>query len=134
MVRFGGCCDPLPGDDVLGFVTRGRGVTVHARGCARVFELDPDRQIEVQWDTDKAIPRKVKIRVSSRDKPGILAKVTNTISAAGINISGVKVSIDEKKRAIQSYELWVSNTRTLAAVMKELSRVKGVLSVDRLRG
>ena len=134
MVRFGGCCDPLPGDDVLGFVTRGRGVTVHARGCARVFELDPDRRIEVQWDTEKAIPRKVRIRVTSRDKPGILAKVTNSISAAGINISGVKVNIDEKERAIQSYELWVSNTRTLTAVMKELSRVKGVLSVDRLRG
>jgi GTP pyrophosphokinase len=134
MVRFGGCCDPLPGDDVLGFVTRGRGVTVHARGCARVFELDPDRQIEVQWDTEKAIPRKVRILVTSRDKPGILAKVTNSISAAGINISGVKVNIDDKERAIQSYELWVSNTRTLDAVMKELSKVKGVLSVDRLRG
>jgi GTP pyrophosphokinase len=124
----------LPGDDVLGFVTRGRGVTVHARGCARVFELDPDRQIEVQWDTEKAIPRKVRILVTSRDKPGILAKVTNSISAAGINISGVKVNIDDKERAIQSYELWVSNTRTLDAVMKELSKVKGVLSVDRLRG
>ena len=60
--------------------------------------------------------------------------MTNSISAAGINISGVKVNIDEKERAIQSYELWVSNTRTLTAVMKELSRVKGVLSVDRLRG
>jgi GTP pyrophosphokinase len=134
MVRFGGCCDPLPGDDVLGFVTRGRGVTVHARGCARVFELDPERRIDVQWDAEKAIPRKVSIRITSRDRAGILAKITNAISAAGINISAVKVNVDEKDRAVQSYELWVSDTKTLNAVMKELSRVKGVLSVDRMRG
>ena len=134
MVRFGGCCDPLPGDDVLGFVTRGRGVTVHARGCARVFELDPDRRIDVQWDTAKAVPRKVSIRITSRDRTGILAKVTNAISAASINIAAVKVTVDEKDRAVQSYELWVSNTKALNAVMKELSRVKGVLSVDRIRG
>ncbi len=134
MVRFGGCCDPLPGDDVLGFVTRGRGVTVHARGCARVFELDPERRIDVQWDAEKAVPRKVSIRITSRDKTGILAKITNAISAAGINISAVKVNVDEKDRAVQIYELWVGNTKTLNAVMKELSRVKGVLSVDRIRG
>jgi guanosine-3',5'-bis(diphosphate) 3'-pyrophosphohydrolase len=134
MVRFGGCCDPLPGDDVLGFVTRGRGVTVHARGCARVFELDPERRIDVQWDTEKAVPRKVSIRITSRDRTGILAKITNAISAASINISTVKVSVDDKDRSVQIYELWVGNTKVLNAVMKELSRVKGVLSVDRIRG
>ena len=134
MVRFGGCCDPLPGDDVLGFVTRGRGVTVHARGCRRVFELDPDRRIEVQWDTQNAAPRKVSIRVTSRDRTGILAKITNAISAAGINIAAVKVHADAESRSIQAYELWVSDTKTLNAVMKEISRIKGVLSVDRVRG
>jgi (p)ppGpp synthase/HD superfamily hydrolase len=76
----------------------------------------------------------VSIRITSRDRTGILAKITNTISAAGINISAVKVNVDEKDRAVQSYELWVGNTKTLNAVMKELSRVKGVLSVDRIRG
>jgi GTP pyrophosphokinase len=134
MVRFGGCCDPLPGDDVLGFVTRGRGVTVHARGCPRVFELDPERRIEVQWDAEKAVPRKVSIRITSRDRTGILAKITNAISAAGINIAAVKVNVDAENRSVQSYELWVSDTKTLTAVMKEISRVKGVMSVDRVRG
>jgi GTP pyrophosphokinase len=134
LVRFGGCCDPLPGDDIIGFVTRGRGVTVHSRSCARVFELDPERRIEVDWDADEALPRKVKIRVTSRDKPGILAKITNSISSAGINITAVKVSTDEAGRATQSFELVVSNSKLLEAVMKEISRVKGVLSVDRTRG
>ncbi len=134
LVRFGGCCDPLPGDDIVGFVTRGRGVTVHSRACARVFELDPERRIDVDWDTENVIPRKISIRVSSRDKPGILAKITNLISAAEINIAGVKVTTDQGDRAVQNFELWVSNVGTLNAVMKEISRVKGVLSVDRVRG
>jgi GTP pyrophosphokinase len=134
LVRFGGCCDPLPGDEVVGFVTRGRGVTVHARGCPRVFELDPERRIDVAWDAEVAVPRKIRIRVTSRDNPGILAKITNAISAAGINIAAVKVTTDEQKQASQSFELWVSNAKTLNAVMKEITRVKGVLSVDRVRG
>ena len=134
LVRFGGCCDPLPGDDVVGFVTRGRGVTVHSRACARIFELDPERRIDVDWDTETVVPRRVAIRVTSRDKPGILAKITNSISAAGINIAGVKVTTAEEDHAVQSFELWVSNVHTLNTVMKEISRVKGVLSVDRVRG
>jgi GTP pyrophosphokinase len=134
LVRFGGCCDPLPGDDVVGFVTRGRGVTVHARGCPRVFELDPERRIDVSWDVETAVPRKVGIRVVSRDKPGILAKITNSISSASINISGVKVTTDEAEKATQNFELWVSNAKTLDAVMREISKIKGVISVDRNRG
>lgn len=134
LVRFGGCCDPLPGDDVVGFVTRGRGVTVHSRSCPRIFELDPVRRIDVEWDVGTTAPRKVKVRVTSRDRPGILAKVTNAISAAGINIAGVKVTTDDQSHAQQSFELWVANSKTLDAVVREIARVKGVLSVDRVRG
>ena len=133
LVRFGGCCDPLPGDEVVGFVTRGRGVTVHSRSCPRVFELDPARRIDVEWDTRSAEPRKVRVRATTRDHPGILAKITNAISAAGINIGGVKVTTDEQGQAQQSFELWVTNAKTLDAVLKEISRVKGVVSVDRIR-
>jgi len=134
LVRFGGCCDPLPGDDVVGFVTRGRGVTVHARGCRHVFELDPARRIDVEWDSRDVVPRKVRVRATTRDRPGVLAKITNAISSAGLNIAGVKVTTDEQGRAQQSFELWVENAKTLDTVLKEISRVKGVLSVDRVRG
>ena len=134
LVRFGGCCDPLPGDDVVGFVTRGRGVTVHARGCRHVFELDPARRIDVAWDVRDAVPRKVRVRATTRDQPGVLAKITNAISSSGINIAGVKVPTDDQGRAQQNFELWVANTKTLDTVLKEISRVRGVLSVDRVRG
>ena len=135
MVRFGGCCDPLPGDDVVGFVTRGRGVTVHGRNCRRVFEVDPARRVDVEWDTRHAVPRKVKVQVDSQNRPGILSKVVNSISAGGINIAGLKVTTDDEQgRASQAFELWVGDTRTLSAVMKEIGRIKGVTTVSRVRG
>ena len=132
-VRFGGCCDPIPGDDVIGFVTRGRGVTVHVSDCARVFELDPERRIEVQWDAEAAVARPIKIRVSSRDEPGILAKITKSISAAGINITAATITTGRGPHAVQSFELWVADLDSLNAVMKEIQRVKGVRSVERVR-
>ncbi len=136
LVRFAGCCEPLPGDDIIGFVTRGRGVTVHARGCVKVFALDPDRRIDVEWDPESEIRRAISIRVLSRDEPGILAKVTNTISAAGINIGSARVETDESgsRRAEQTFELWVQDVNTLAGVMRQIRKVKGVRSVERVRG
>jgi GTP pyrophosphokinase len=133
LVRFPRCCAPLPGDEVIGFVTRGRGVTVHQKDCAKVFEQDPARRIEVQWDTDATSPWSIKVRVHSLDRPGLLAKVTKTISAAGINIGAAQISTTEDAKAIQTFDLWVSDVASLNAVMKEIGRIKGVLSVERLR-
>ncbi len=137
MVRFAGCCEPLPGDDIIGFVTRGRGVTVHTRGCVKVFALDPERRIEVDWDEGIETRRAIAIRVLSRDEPGILAKITNTISAASLNIGSARVSTDEERDGQPAelvFEVWVPDTQTLTAVMREIRRVKGVRSVERIRG
>jgi GTP pyrophosphokinase len=133
MVRYAGCCAPLPGDEVVGFVTRGRGVTIHQNSCPRVFELDSERRIDVQWQEGTGVPRKIKIRVSSIDQPGILAKVTNSISAAGINIGAAAITTAEAENAVQTFTLWVTDVTMLNAVMKEIERVKGVISVERVR-
>ncbi|HXV37673.1 MAG TPA: TGS domain-containing protein, partial [Myxococcota bacterium] len=133
LVRFARCCAPLPGDEVVGFVTRGRGVTVHVRGCAKTYELDPARRIEVDWEAQAATPHCIKVRVRSVDQPGLLAQVTKTISAAGINIGAARVSTTSDQKSLQTFELWVANVATLNAVMKQIGRIKGVLSVDRLR-
>ena len=133
LVRFGRCCAPLPGDDVVGFVTRGRGVTVHTRDCTKAFELDPARRIAVEWHAADAPPRRVKMRVRSADLPGLLAKVTKTISKAEINIGGARVTTSADRRAIHTFDLWVNDVETLNAVMKEIERIKGVQSVERMR-
>ena len=73
LVRFGKCCDPLPGERILGFITRGRGVTVHAVDCPRVLESDPQRRVEVVWENGAAAPRPVTVEVMCIDEPGLLA-------------------------------------------------------------
>ena len=133
LVRFARCCAPLPGDEVVGFVTRGRGVTVHAKDCPKIFELDPLRRIDVAWDPDAAAPWCIRVRVVSLDRPGLLAKVTKTISAAGINIGAANVTTSPDLKALHTFDLWVSDVATLNAVMREIGRIKGVLSVERLR-
>jgi len=133
MVRFGRCCVPLPGDEIVGFVTRGRGITVHARDCRVAFTMDAERQVEVQWDEGSDVSRKVRVKVTSRDEPGLLAKITKTISAAGVNIGAARIATHADRTATQSFDLWVNDVRTLNAVMKEIGRIKGVHRVERIR-
>ncbi len=135
MVRFGGCCAPLPGDEVVGFVTRGRGVTVHLKDCPKVFELDPERRIDVDWrpGAGNEVTRKNRIRVRSQDQPGLLAKVTKTISAEGVNIGAAIVTTSPDRLSEQTFDVWVPDVAKLNAVMKEIRKIKGVLSVERLR-
>ena len=133
MVRFARCCAPLPGDEVVGYVTRGRGVTVHAKDCQKAFGLDPERRIDVDWDPNSAAPWCIRVRVNSHDRPGLLAKVTKTISAAGVNIGAATVTTTPDQRAVHTFDLWVNDVATLNAVMREIGRIKGVLAVERLR-
>jgi GTP pyrophosphokinase len=133
MVRFGRCCVPLPGDEIVGFVTRGRGITVHARDCRVAFTMDAERQVEVQWDAASEVSRKVRVKVTSRDEPGLLAKITKTISSAGVNIGAARIVTHADRTASQSFDLWVNDAKTLEAVMKEIGRIKGVHRVERMR-
>jgi GTP pyrophosphokinase len=99
-----------------------------------VFEVDPERWIDVQWDEESGEPRKIKVRVKSKDKQGILAKITNTISSAGVNIGAATITTEEGNLAVQSFELWVQDVSELNAVMKSIAKLKGVTSVERIRG
>jgi GTP pyrophosphokinase len=133
LVRFARCCQPLPGDEVMGFITRGRGVTVHLRDCPKTFALDPDRRIDVAWEPDASAPWKIRMRIHSVDRPGLLARVTKTISAAGVNIGAARVTTTPDQKAVHTFDLWVSDLATLNSVMRDVERVKGVLSVERVR-
>ncbi len=133
LVRFAQCCSPLPGDPVEGFITRGRGVTVHTRDCRKIFHLDPERRVRVTWKGEPGELRTVKIRLVSEDRPGLLADVTNKISAEGINIGAGRIHTSGDNRAIQTFDLAVKDRKHLDAVMKQISKIKGVLSIERLR-
>lgn len=134
LVRFAQCCAPLPGDDVVGFVTRGRGVTVHSKDCKKAFDADPERRIDVSWDTEGSeIPRKIQMRVRSKDRPGLLATVTKSIAARGVNIGAARITTTRDGIAEQTFDVWLPDVKTLNNVMKEIQRIKGVMSVERVR-
>jgi GTP pyrophosphokinase len=134
LVRFGQCCQPLPGERIAGFITRGRGVTVHAQDCPKVLETDPQRRIDVQWDNGKGgIPRAVKIEVTCVDRPGLLAAMSKAISSTGINIARAQVHAMGDHKAQNTFELMVGNMDELNSVMRNLGRVRGVMKVHRVR-
>ncbi|HEY5659068.1 MAG TPA: TGS domain-containing protein, partial [Myxococcota bacterium] len=133
LVRFARCCSPLPGDDVVGFVTRGRGVTVHVKDCSKAFELDPARRIDVEWEPEAEDQRRVRMRVRSEDSPGLLASITKSIAARGINIGAARVTTSRDHRAELTFDVFVGNVDTLNSVMKEIERIKGVIRVERVR-
>ncbi|MGH7858622.1 MAG: RelA/SpoT family protein [Candidatus Binatia bacterium] len=134
LVRFGRCCSPLPGERVVGFITRGRGVTVHAAECARVLESDPARRVDVVWDGDGAALRSIKVEVLSVDQPGMLAAVSKVISSSGINIARADVRTEGDQKAISGFHLMVRHADDLNRVMREIGKLRGVLRVSRVRG
>jgi guanosine-3',5'-bis(diphosphate) 3'-pyrophosphohydrolase len=133
LVRFGKCCSPLPGERITGFITRGRGVTVHGLDCPKVLESDPQRRIDVQWENGKGTPRPVRVEVTCVDRPGLLAAMSKAISSAGINITRAQVHGLGDRKAQNVFEVMVTSADELNRVMRNLGRVRGVMRVARVR-
>jgi guanosine-3',5'-bis(diphosphate) 3'-pyrophosphohydrolase len=131
LVRYARCCNPLPGDDILGFITRGRGITIHRRGCAKAFDTDPERRVEITWDAKAKINRSVQLRVVTANRPGILATVGHTFSAQGINISEANCRASDDGKAVNVFTFVCSDLTQLKNVMRALAKVQGVVGVER---
>ncbi|MGE5753718.1 MAG: RelA/SpoT family protein [Deltaproteobacteria bacterium] len=133
-VRLGNCCHPVPGDPIVGFITRGRGVTIHARDCPKALENDPARAIEVAWEAGSKAVHPVKLRVVCADKPGLLADISRTITASDVDIRRAVVMTTRDQRAICNFEVSVNDAQHLAALIKSIEKVKNVYSVERGKG
>jgi GTP diphosphokinase / guanosine-3',5'-bis(diphosphate) 3'-diphosphatase len=131
LVRYAKCCNPLPGDDILGFITRGRGVTIHRRSCPKAFDTDPERRVEITWDSKARINRSVQLRVVTANLPGILANVGQSFMAQGINISEANCRASDDGRAVNLFSFVCQDLQQLKGVMKALQKVKGVVAVER---
>ena len=132
LVRFAKCCSPLPGDPVVGFITRGRGVTVHRRDCDKGLDLDPERRIDVDWDGKSTTQHEVAIQVLCADKPGLLAHISQSFTDQGVNISQAHCRATDDGRAVNTFHALVRDLDQLKGVIRSLSRIKGVYSVDRV--
>ncbi|MFA5701833.1 MAG: bifunctional (p)ppGpp synthetase/guanosine-3',5'-bis(diphosphate) 3'-pyrophosphohydrolase, partial [Desulfuromonas sp.] len=131
MVRFAKCCNPLPGDAIVGFITRGRGITVHAATCPHLLETDPQRRVEVAWDEEVKTVRNVKVNVLCSDTKGILAEITNVINQREADIVAASIHA-HGQRGLNEFELAVGSVAHLNQVMASLRGIKGVKRVERV--
>ena len=131
LVRFAQCCNPVPGDPVTGWITRGRGVSVHRRGCPRVLELDPERRVQVSWADDIHVDLPVSLRVMTDDRAGILAAVSSVFSSNDISISEASC-LSKDGRAENMFHFRVSDIDRLRDIMRGVAKVKGVIDVERV--
>lgn len=132
LVRFAKCCNPLPGDEVVGYITRGRGVTVHRSDCNHVEQVDPERMVEVEWDIAEDEVRPVRIQVLSSDRAGVLADLAGVMKKRDVNILEAAIKTTEDNKGIATFLIQVHDAKQLDTVFKDISRIKDTLSVRRL--
>ena len=133
LVRFGKCCNPVPGDEIIGFITRGKGVTVHAADCQFALESDPERRVDVAWSKFKTAVLPVKIRVLCHDVKGILATISLAITNCEANIASAQIQSTIDQRGENIFEVNVTDLAHLQKVMNSLMKIKGVIKVERMR-
>ena len=132
LVRFARCCHPIPGDPIQGFITRGKGVTVHLRSCPTVMnEREVSRLIEVEWEAEPAQTYPIAIRIEAYDRTGLLSDITQVVAEAKVNILAASVNVMQDHTAIVIATLQVASVSQLARVMSRIEQLKDVISVQR---
>jgi guanosine-3',5'-bis(diphosphate) 3'-pyrophosphohydrolase len=132
LVRYSQCCQPVPGDAVIGYITRGRGISIHRTDCPNVLNLSehPERRIEIEWEAESSDRFFVRIIVEGNDRRGLLSDIATAISETGTNISSAEIKSKEGGMT-GSFVVEVQDLPHLKKVMKYIRRVKGVMSAER---
>jgi GTP pyrophosphokinase len=133
LIKFGKCCQPVPGDPIIGYITRGYGVTVHRTACVNALSMNPDRQIEVQWNQETHETYPVKIQIISQDRVGLLADVVSNISKFGANIVNARTETRDNKMVDSYFTIVVENTGHLEKILSAIKKVKHVQDVRRIK-
>lgn len=133
LVQLGKCCSPLPGEPIIGFITRGRGVTVHRSTCPRALDMDPARKIQVEWSNydSEHTYHKCFISIRTQDKPGVLADVTSVLSGSGAYVHKAEAKVAPDLTGLLEFELGVKNVTHLDMVVTKLESLSAVVSVRR---
>ena len=132
LVRFGKCCHPIPGDPIIGFITRGKGVTVHLKNCQTVLnERETARMIDVEWESQVQQTYPISIRLEAYDRTGLLSDVTQVVAENKVNILAANVAVTPDRTATVKATLEVASVAQLARVMSRLEQLKDVISVQR---
>ena len=136
-VQFAPCCRPIPGDPILGFINKGKGLVIHTHDCLaiRKFRMDPDKWLDVEWDSDTRRLFKVNLKLAVANQPGVLAKIAAGIAAAGSNIDNVGMEeSDSSTYTNMNFTVQVQNREHLARLMRSLRKIPEVVRINRAKG
>ncbi len=136
LMQLSKCCKPVPGEPIRGYITRGRGLTIHAVDCPNFqsLEWEHSRLVKVEWDGDVEGSHSVDVSVLTLDRPGVLAKVSAGISQCKANITKAEIATREDQKAVLDFVIEVKDTAHLELILQEIQRVDGILSAKRVRG
>ena len=132
LIKFGKCCQPVPGDNIVGYITRGYGVTVHRTNCVNALGMNPERQIEVDWNQEATEMYPVKIRIISHDRQGLLADLVGNITKYGANILHATSDTRDSKIVDSFFTIGVEDTGHLEKILSAVRKVKLVQDVKRI--
>jgi GTP diphosphokinase / guanosine-3',5'-bis(diphosphate) 3'-diphosphatase len=131
MVRMARCCNPIPGDPIIGYITRGRGITIHRSDCTRYDVGDVGRQIIVEWNPDFSFKHPVNIRVITHDKPGILSSISKSINNMNVNIRSAIAKSTQDRKGSFVFEIEVKDYSELLKTISSIEALEEVISVTR---
>ncbi|MDP4145559.1 MAG: bifunctional (p)ppGpp synthetase/guanosine-3',5'-bis(diphosphate) 3'-pyrophosphohydrolase [Bacillota bacterium] len=136
LVRFAKCCNPVPGDEIVGYITKGRGVSVHRKDCLNVHNLiaeDGSRIIDVAWNSTKAEEYITEIQIRAQDRQGLLAEIMEVLSEVKANLEAVNAKTAKGEIAVITMRLRITDINDLKELMKKLKRRKGIIDVFRTK-
>jgi guanosine-3',5'-bis(diphosphate) 3'-pyrophosphohydrolase len=136
LVKFSRCCNPVPGDKIIGYVTRGRGVSIHRKDCKNLKQgnIDQERLIEVKWEGFEDTSYPVEIQVWAYDRQGLLSEIINLLGDIKTNIDAVNARATKNGVAVIDLILEINNKQHLESVMQKILKIKGIYEVKRVMG
>jgi len=132
LVRFANCCHPLPGEHVIGFITRGRGVTIHKYNCRHIIDAPTERVVEVIWEPSDHDVYLARLKVTTIDKKGILAHISSLMAQKDANIIQAEIQTTMDRKGISFFTIEVEDYKQLQDIMGSIKKVKEVLIVERV--
>lgn len=132
-VRFAKCCNPVPGDEIVGYITRGRGLSIHRKDCPNVSLIgEADRFMEVSWNKYEKAEYQAEIQIKGLDRPGLLTAITQKINDGGLSLTSLSARTNKEKLAVINIVLEIKNIEQLKELMEKIRKTKGVIDVYRV--
>jgi GTP pyrophosphokinase len=133
MIRFSRCCNPVPGDEVFGYITKGRGVSVHRKNCpnANEFLQQAERLIDVEWQSETKVSYNADVEIRAYDRKGLLVEITTIIDESKINISSFYSRTTKDRMAIINFILEIHDVEQLNKLIRKFKKIEGIVDVFR---